>query len=167
MNTIEEVKHAFDRLNSEEGTFQFIAQRTCLSPERVERIYRLGYPWPLLEEAPELKFFEGIRNGEPTTEGVSAKGAIEALSELRQLDNEIKEEKLKAFEKARDQGKLAAPIPELDWPDLIKDHLKEVARLSGEELSTIYDVFGKELSRLQRLQQLMSKVVCLKAQGET
>ena len=49
METTDEIKRAFNYLHSQEGTSQYLMEKTLLSRERVERIYQLGEPWPMLD----------------------------------------------------------------------------------------------------------------------
>ncbi len=144
MNTIQEVKEAYDSLNSDEGTLQFMTQHTYLTKERVEGIYRLGSPWPMWEDTPEWAYVIAILKGESTVEGVSPKVALNALATLRQLDIESNE---------------------LAWPKEVMDHVEDVARLSGEESEVIQDVFKAEILRLQRMLQMIEQVASLKPQG--
>jgi hypothetical protein len=164
MDTAQKIKEAFDTLNSNEGTLQFIAQRTYLPMERVERIYQLGSPWPLLNDAPEGVYFTAIQEGESTVEGDSIEGALNALASLRSMDIESQEKKLDDFLAAQERSEKPDPIPGLEWSESFKDHFDEVARLSGEELSTIHDVFLAEISRHKQMLQLLQKMASLKAQ---
>ena len=165
MNTIREVKQAFDELISEEGTLQFIAQKTLLSLDRVERLYRLGYPWELLADSPIFELFESARNREPSADGIAPHVTFDAMAQLLAWDLDVKEEKAKAFEEATARGENPDPMPELEWSEAMKQHFRDMARQSGEELSTVHDFVAAEIARLQRLNQLIQKVTHMKAQG--
>ena len=97
MNTVQKIKEAFDTLTSDEGILHFIAQQTCLPMERVERIYQLGSPWPLLNDAPEWAYFTAIQEGESAVEGDSIEGALNALASLRSMDIESQEKNWMTF----------------------------------------------------------------------
>ncbi len=163
MGTIQEIQNTFNSLNSEEGTIQFISQHTLIPRERVERIYRLGSPWPMWENQPELSYFSTIRDRKVTVEGVSITTALNSLASLRQWDMEHIKIKLEDFMVAREHGEHPEPIPELEWPEAVKDHFNEVVVLSGEKFDVIQEVFVAELARLKRLLHMIKEVTILKS----
>jgi hypothetical protein len=81
MKTIEEVDAAFDTLRSEEGLFNLLAEKTHLETEQVERIYRLGYPWPMPQENKINSWIEEHREV-----GLDVSSAIMATSQI--IDSE-------------------------------------------------------------------------------
>ncbi len=170
METASEIKRAFDYLNSQEGTMQYLMWKTLLPRERVERIYGLGNPWPMFDSdnpPPELEYLEPALKGEiKTQDGLNISTTLNALADLRQMDIEEKEQKLAAYEAAVERGETPEPIPELKMSSEVHDHLEEVAKLSGENMETINDIYGAELARLQRLNQLIQRMVELKAKEE-
>ena len=163
MSTIQEIQSTFNSLNSEEGTIQFISQHTLLPRERAERIYRLGSPWPMWDNQPELSYFSAIRERTSTVEGVSITTALNSLSSLRQWDMENIKVKLEDFMSARERGEHSEPIPELEWPEAVTDHFNEVVFLSGEKFDVIQEVFLAELARLKKLLHMIKEVTILKS----
>ena len=163
MSTIQEIQQAFNSLNSEEGTILFISQHTLLPRERVERIYRLGSPWPMWENQPELSYFSAIREGKSTGQGVSIDTALNSLASLRQWDMENIKIKLEDFMAARERGEHPEPHLDLKWPEAVTDHFNEVVLLSGEKFDVIQEVFLAELARLKRLLHMIKEVTILKS----
>jgi len=154
MNTIQEVIESFNNLNSEDGAIQFILQRTYLPKDRAERIYRLGSPWPFPEGIKELECIEAILEDKPTVYGVRPVIALDALSQLRQLDID----ELEAFIAAQACGENPTPPIELTSDPFVEDHMMEVAQLSGENLEVVYEVFRAEIQRLQCIVQMVGQV---------
>ncbi len=165
MNTIQDIQKAFDDLKSEDGTLQFIAQRTLLPRERVERIYRLGSPWPIWENEPELEYFSAIQEGKSIVEGDSIASALNALALIRGMDIENIEVKLEDLRAARERGEHPEPLPELEGPEEVMAHLKEVTLLSGEKFDVVQEVFLAEIARLKRMLHMIKEVAILKASG--
>ncbi|MEE8125767.1 MAG: hypothetical protein V3T42_08145 [Nitrospirales bacterium] len=141
MSTIKEIQEAVAHLTSPEGTLGFLSKRTHLSPERVSSIQQVGEPWPLPEKiaaTPEYLYMKAAERGETHTEdGVNIAMALNALIQLREMD--------------RERGETIGPFQDID------DHLKEVARLSGEPLEVIYEVYQAEVQRLLRVTELVER----------
>ena len=162
MNTIQEIQQAFNSLNSDEGTIQFISQHTLLPRERVERIYRLGSPWPIWENEPELGYFSAIQEGESMAKGDSIDGALNGLALIRGMEIENIEAKLEDLRAAKERGEHPEPIPELLWPEAVTDHFNEVVVLSGEQIDAIQEVFLADIARLKRMLHMIKEVAILK-----
>ena len=149
MNTVEEIREAFARLTSKEGTIQFLSQQTLLSPERVKRIHQFGDPWPLPESvssAPEWEYIDAARRGEThSQDGVEISTTLNALAQLREMDNEDNEKN-----------------HELEPSPAVDDHLKEVAFLSGESPEAIRDVYRAIIRMLLTLVELVQQLCQLK-----
>jgi len=121
----------------------------------------------LIIPPPELEYLEAAKNGEiKTHDGLNISTTLNALAQLRQMDIEEKERKIAANEAAVERGETPEPIPGFERPSELHDHLKEVAKPSGENMETIYDIYGAELARLQRLFQLLQQMADLKAREE-
>ncbi len=168
-----QIKRELDYLNSQEGTIQYWMERTLLSRERVERIYGLGIPCPLLDfENPPAdveNLVAALRGETKTQDGLDMTTTLNALASLRQMDIEEMERKIAAHEAAVERGETSEPIPAI--PDLkgsseVRDHLKEVAKLSGESMETIEDIYLAEIARWQRLFQLLGQISVLRAKEE-
>ena len=170
MTTLHEIKAAFDYLNSQEGTQKFLTERTLLVPKRVEKIYAFLGNFPIPEPAgweQEQSCLDTIFD--PNSDGLEttrAAGGLDALNQLRDMEIEEKERKLAAFERAVERGETPEPIPELELSSEIRDHLEEVARLSGEAIETVYEMYGAEFVRRKQLNQLVQQMIQLKAEEE-
>ena len=160
METASDIKKAFDYLKSQEGTTKYLMEKTLLPREKVERIRQLGEPWP--ERRPEgwehqQACVDALFHGVPYPEGTDPIVALEALNQLRELDLEEMEGKLAAYEAAVERGETPEPLPELKGASELHDHLEEVAKLSGESIESIGDIYFAELTRQLRMIQWVQK----------
>ena len=168
-----QIKRELDYLNSQEGTIQYWMERTYLPRERVERIYEAGIPHPLLDfENPTVdrEILVGAFRGEiKTQDGINIDTYLNAHADMLQLDLAEMERKFAAYEAAVERGETPEPLsipPHLKGSSEVRDHLKEVAKLSGESMETIEDIYLAEIARWQRLFQLLGQISVLKAKEE-
>ncbi len=160
METASEIKRAFDYLNSQEGTIQYLMGKTLLPRERVERIYQLGEPWPVPVPGGwehQQACIDALLHDDPYPEGTDPLVALNALNQLRELDMEEKERKLAAYEAAVERRETPEPLPEVKGSSELHDHWKEVAKLSGESIESIGDIYFAELTRQLRVIQWVQK----------
>ncbi len=139
----------FQWLRTDEGRIQFIARHTNLDPDRVDRIDRLGQPWPL-----------GLPDGlgqECVEDGIHPYKALIAMGPLIDLEIAEKEKQLQEFKAAIERGETPTSIPpELKNPEMLK-HIESVAALSGEETDIVCRVFEGEIAYLFRLNDLVQE----------
>ncbi len=169
METGSEIKRAFDYLHSQEGTIQYLMEKTLLPRERVERIYQLGKPWPVSVPKGwehQQACIDALLHDVPYPGDTDPLVALNALNELRELDIEQKERKLEAYIAAVERGETPGPTPEFEMSSDIDDHLEEVAKLSGESIETIYGIYSVELARLLEESQLILQICKLRAKEE-
>lgn len=166
METVSEILEAAEQLNSQEGTIQFLMEQTFFSRERVERIHRLGEPWPLSlpegwehEEAAMVAVLRGV----PSPEGTDPLVTLNALNQLRDWDDEEKERKSAAHKAAVERGETPESIPESKGDSKVDDHLEKVANLSGESMETITKIYNAHMAQCLQMKQLARKMNELKA----
>ncbi|MEO2023813.1 MAG: hypothetical protein ABGX05_18465 [Pirellulaceae bacterium] len=131
MKTVEEVDAAFYFLRSEEGLFEFLSGKARLETEQAERIYRLGYPWPMPHEDKINSWIEEHREV-----GLDVSSSIMATSQIIDMENSEKAAKLKAFKDTLGRGDEPEPISELSEKPFIS-HLESVSNLANEDIGVI------------------------------
>lgn len=123
------------------GFFRFLAQQANLNPEKVKRIYLHGRPWGLWPPGLDL-------NHEAAETGVDVFTYLAALQPLLDMDTQVKEAQLAAYEATLTGGETAQPIP------AIRAHVEKVAALSGEDEETICRILHALYVYRQRVGQL-------------
>lgn len=171
MDTEAKILEEADRLSSKEGVLQTWMELTLLTRERVEKIYDVGYPflYPLPQgfQENEQQYIDIVRDeGQDKTERDKAVGALNSLGELRDMEIEEKERLLAEYHAAVERGEDPPVIPELEEPREVQDHLEEVARLSGETLDTIQEVYRADIAHMRRMHTLVERMVRIKAQQQ-
>ena len=170
METVSDLIKEAEQLNSQEGTIKLWMEKLLLSRERAERIYGLGIPCPLFDfDNPpvEVETLVGTLMGEiKTQDGINIDTYLNASADMLQMDIEEMERKEAAYIAAVERGETPEPIQaphHLKRSPGFHDHLKEVAKLSGESMETINDIYGAEIARWNRLFQLLGQISVLKA----
>ena len=171
METASDIQKAIDYLISQEGTIKFLSNQTFLSHERVKRICDVGGgEWIYFDhENPprEWNYMEAARRGETKTQdGININTYLNASADMLQMDIDEMEPKVAAYIAAVERGETPEPIPGLKKSTAIEDHLKEKAKLSGESLETVSDVYLAELARIVKLMQLGQRINALVAKEE-
>jgi len=152
METASEIKRKIDYLISQEGTIQYLMEKTLLPRERVERIYQLGGSgsWPLV--LPKgWKHIQACMNAllqDVPYEGTDPRVALSALNSLRGLD-------IEKYNAAVERGETPEAIVEPESVSKVLDYLKEVAKLSGESFETIAEVYDADWDRVRRIGWLL------------